>query len=173
MKAACRLFRPILPLIPRTAFERMIKVTGAEDRSKGLASWRRFVAMLFCPRGRAHQVREIEGGLRGCEDKLTHRGIEAPARSSRAYAPGIVGESCSRRAGRFEAVAAHAGGKKRFAFKHKRVRLDSTGIDLGLARSDGGKFRRPQGAVKRHLVLAPDGYLPCCGIQHRWHGGRR
>jgi hypothetical protein len=42
--------------------------------------------MLFCPLGRAHSLREICGGLRSCEGKLSHLGITAPNRSTLAYA---------------------------------------------------------------------------------------
>jgi len=45
------------------SFERIGKETGAEYGSKGLSSWSQFVGMLFCQLGRAHSLREIEGGL--------------------------------------------------------------------------------------------------------------
>ena len=73
------MFSQILKLIPRTDFERFVKETKAEHRSKGLSSWSQFVAMLFCQLGRAHSLREIEGRLKSCEGKLVHLGIEAPA----------------------------------------------------------------------------------------------
>ena len=73
-------------LIPRIDFERMVKQTKAEHRAKGLSSWSQFVAMLFCQLGRAHSLREIEGGLKSCEGKLANLGIEAPACSSLSYA---------------------------------------------------------------------------------------
>ena len=41
------MFSQILKLIPRTGFERMVKETGAEYRSKGLSSWSQFVALPF------------------------------------------------------------------------------------------------------------------------------
>ena len=53
---------------------------------QGVSSWSQLVAMMFCQLGRAHSLREIEGGLESCEGKLSHLGIEAPARSSLAYA---------------------------------------------------------------------------------------
>ena len=46
----------------------------------------------------------------------------------------------------------------------KLVSLDSTVIDLCLSLYDWAKFRRTKGAVKLHLVLDHDGYLPCFGI---------
>lgn len=86
MKASCSMFSQILKLIPRNDFQSIVKATGAEHRSKGLSSWNRFVTMLFCQLGRAHSLREIEGGLKSCEGMLAHLSIQAPARSSLSYA---------------------------------------------------------------------------------------
>jgi len=82
------MFSQILKLVPRVDFERLVQKTGAERGAKGLSSWSQFVAMLFCQLGRAHSLREIEGGLKSCEGKLSHLGIEATARSSLSYANG-------------------------------------------------------------------------------------
>jgi len=166
VKASCSMFSQILKLIPRTDFERMVKETGAEYRAKGLSSWSQFVAMLFCQLGRAHSLREIEGGLKSCEGKLAHLGIEAPARSSLSYANGHRPWELFEKVfyGLFETVAAKAVGKKKFRFKNKLVSIDSTVIDLCLSMYDWAKFRTTKGAVKLHLVLDHDGYLPCFGI---------
>ncbi len=56
MNASCSMFSQILKLIPRTDFERLVKETGADYRSKGLSSWSQFVGMLFCQLGRAHSL---------------------------------------------------------------------------------------------------------------------
>jgi hypothetical protein len=167
VRASCSMFSQILKLVPRTDFERIVKETGAEYRCKGLSSWSQFVAMLFCQLGRAHTLREIEGGLKSCEGKLAHLGIEAPARASLSYAnahrPWQLFEKLFYAL--FETVAAKAAvGKKKFRFKNKLVSLDSTLIDLCLSMYDWAKFRRTKGAVKLHLVLDHDGYLPCFGI---------
>ena len=37
-------------------------------------------------------------------------------------------------------------------------------IDLCLSMYDWAKYRRTKGAVKLHLVLDHDGYLPCFGL---------
>lgn len=160
------MFSQLLKLIPRTDFERAVKETGAEYRSKGLSSWSQFVAMMFCQLGRAHSLREIEGGLKSCEGKLAHLGIEAPARSSLSYANGHRPWQLFEKVfyGLFEVVAAKVVGKKKFRFKNKLVSIDSTTIDLCLSLYDWAKFRRTKGAVKLHLVLDHDGYLPCFGI---------
>jgi hypothetical protein len=64
----------------------------------------------------------------------------------------------------FDTVSSKAVGKKKFRFKNKLVSMDSTVIDLCLSMYDWAKFRRTKGAVKLHLVLDHDGYLPCFGL---------
>jgi len=119
--------------------------------------------MLFCQLGRAHSLREICGGLASCEGKLTHLGIRAPSRSSLSYANEhrpwelyqmvffTLLERC-----RLQAM----GQKRKFRFKNKLMSLDSTTIDLCVKVFDWARFRRTKGAVKLHLVLDHDGYLP-------------
>lgn len=166
MTASCSMFSQILKLIPRSEFQRLVKQTGAEYRSKGLSSWSQLVAMLFCQLGRAHSLREIEGGLKSCEGKLVHLGIDAPARSSLSYAnahrPWELFEQVFYSL--YETVAAKCAGKRTFRFKNKLVSVDSTVIDLCLSLYDWAKFRRTKGAVKLHLVLDHDGYLPSFGL---------
>jgi hypothetical protein len=156
------MFSQVLKLFPRIEFEQLVRATGAEHRAKGLSSWSQFVGMLFCQLGRAHSLREIEGGLKSCEGKLAHLGIEAPVRASLSYAnrhrPWQLFEQVFYAL--FEKVSAKVVGKRKFRFKNKLVSLDSTSIDLCLSMYDWAKFCRTKGAVKLHLVLDHDGYLP-------------
>jgi hypothetical protein len=62
-----------------------------------------------------------------------------------------------------ERVRGSATSKHKFRFKNQLVSLDSTVIDLCISVFDWAKFRRTKGAVKLHLVLDHDGYLPCFG----------
>jgi len=160
------MFSQILKLVPRVDFERLVQKTGAERGAKGLSSWSQFVAMLFCQLGRAHSLREIEGGLKSCEGKLSHLGIEATARSSLSYAnghrPWQLFENVFYEL--LERVRGSIALPRKFRFKNKLVSLDSTVIDLCLSMYDWAKFRRTKGAVKLHLVLDHDGYLPCFGV---------
>jgi hypothetical protein len=104
--------------------------------------------------------------VKSCEGKLAHLGIEAPARSSLSYAnahrPWQLFERVFYRL--FERLAGGVRLPKKFRFKHKLVSLDSTVIDLCLSMFDWAKFRRTKGAVKLHLVLDHEGYLPCYGV---------
>jgi Transposase DDE domain len=54
---------------------------------------------------------------------------------------------------------AHSG-RRKFRFKNKLLSLDATVIDLCATLYDWAKFRRAKGAIKLHLLLDHDGYLP-------------
>lgn len=51
-------------------------------------------------------------------------------------------------------------GKKRFRFKNKLFSLDATIIELCASLFNWAKFRQTKGAVKLHLLLDHEGYLP-------------
>ncbi len=53
---------------------------------------------------------------------------------------------------------------KKFRFKNKLMSLDSSVIDLSVSLFDWAKFRRTKGAIKLHLLLDHDGYLPAFAV---------
>jgi len=160
------IFSQLLKLFPRTEFQTLVKETRAERHARGFTCWGQFVAMLFCQLGRAHSLREICHGLATCEGKLTHLGITAPARATLAYAN--AHRPWRLYQGVFEALLARCQGAmpgpRKFRFRNKLVSLDSTVIDLCASLFDWAHFRRTKGAVKLHLVLDHDGYLPSVAV---------
>ena len=161
------MFSQLLKLFPRTEFQALVKRTHAERHARGFTCWGQFVAMLFCQLGRAHSLREICGGLRSTEGKLSHLGITAPSRSTLAYAnehrPWQLYRAVFQELlGRCQSVTPSRA--KKFRFKNKLVSLDSTVIDLCATLFDWAKFRRTKGAVKLHLLLDHDGYLPSVAV---------
>ena len=62
------------------------------------------------------------------------------------------------------ACRAHGPFGRKFRFKNKLVSLDSTTIDLCVSLFDWAKFRRTKGAIKLHLLLDHDGYLPSYAV---------
>lgn len=170
MKRVCSIFSQILQLIPRHRFEGAVRQHQAERHARGFSSWGQFVAMLFCQLAQAKSLREITEGLQASEGKLRHLGLpEAPARSTLAYAnthrPWQLFETvfhqlladCQKRLG-----VAKAGAK--LGLPGKLLSLDATVIDLCAAVFDWAKFRTTKGAVKLHLLLDHDGYLPCYAV---------
>ena len=166
MNRFCSIFSQLLQLFPRLEFQQMVKETKAERHARGFTSWSQFVAMLFCQLGRAHSLREITGGLRSCEGKLKHLGISAPSHSTLANAnqhrPWELYQYVFLKL--FERCRIQVIGKKKFRFKNKLISMDSSTIDLCLEMFDWAHFRRTKGAIKLHLLLDHDGYLPSFAI---------
>jgi hypothetical protein len=167
------IFSQILQLIPRMEFESAVRQHNAERHARGFSSWGQFIAMLFCQLGHAKSLREICGGLAASEGKLRHLGVPtAPARSTIAYAnehrPWQLQRTVFEQLlAKCQTLAAHQPGtrkKKKFRFKNPLLSLDATVIDLCAKMFDWAKFRRTKGAVKLHLLLDHDGYLPSFAV---------
>ena len=126
------------------------------------------IAMMFCQLGHAQSLRKITGGLTAGEGKVRHLGVEEPPkRSTLSYAnehrPWQLYETV------FYNVVKRCQSeakvlKRKFRFKHKLLSLDSTVIPLCLSVFDWARYKRAKGAVKVHMVLDHDGYLPSYAV---------
>ena len=168
MVRTASLFSQLLDLFPRNQFQRSGKAHRAERYMKGFTCWEQFVAMLFCQLAQAHSLREICDGLSCCLGKLIHVGVrEAPKRSTLSYANKHrpwqlyervfyqLLEKC-----RLDLSGALAASRRKFRFRNKLLSLDASVIDLCVSLFDWARFRQTKGAVKLHLLLDHEGYLP-------------
>jgi hypothetical protein len=157
------LFGQVLALISRPDFDRAVHQHRGEHAAKGFACWDQLVAMLFCQLAQARSLREICGGLASCLGKLQHLGVgRAPKRSTLAYAnehrPWQIYQTVFHQL--LDKCLGAAQGKGRFRFKHRLYSFDSTTIDLCLSIFDWAHYMRTKGAIKLHLLLDHEGYLP-------------
>jgi uncharacterized protein DUF4372/DDE family transposase len=157
------LFSQLVALFSRQKFYELVFRHRSERYSKGFGSWDHFIAMLFCQLAQAKSLREICGGLACCMGKLKHLGmIKAPNKSTLSYA------NANRPWRMFQDLFYQtltvcrqaAPGHHKFRFKNKLLTLDSSTISLCLSLFPWAKFRRTKGAIKLHLLLDHDGYLP-------------
>jgi hypothetical protein len=167
MLRVASLFSQLLKEFPRDEFEVLVKAHAAEKNAKGFTCWTQFVAMLFCQIARADSLREICNGLTCCLGKLVHLGVsKAPNKSTLSYAnthrPAALFESIFWKAmERFREKEAGIGTRKaKFRFRNKLLSMDATVISLCLSMYPWATFRRRKGAVKMHLVLDHDDYMP-------------
>jgi len=164
MKFTTSLFSQILQIIPRITFLRLVHECGAERHAKGFSSWDQYVAMLFCQLAQSKSLREISDGLAVTCGKLSHLGLHtAPAKSTLSYANAHRPWQLYQKAFfhlRDFCRSESPGKKKKFRFKNKLLSLDSTTIDLCLSLFPWADFRQTKGAIKLHLLLDHDGYLP-------------
>ena len=157
-------FAQLISMINRKKFAISVAELEAEKSSKGFRSWEQLVCMLFCHLASVDSLREICGGLASSMGKMVHLGINrVPKRSTLSYA------NAHRPWQLFENVFYDLLGeanlyavkqKRRFNFKNPLVSIDASTIDLCLSMFDWAKFRRAKGAVKLHLMLNHQGYLP-------------
>lgn len=163
MAYSASLFSQILSLIPRSSFARIVHQFQGDRYAKSFSCWDQLVAMLFCQLGQAHSLREICGGLATSLGKLSHLGVRhSPKRSTLAHAhanrPWQIFQHLF-----FELLQqakAAAPSNRKFRFKNKLYSLDASVIDLCVSVFDWARFRQTKGAVKLHLLLDHDGYLP-------------
>jgi hypothetical protein len=157
------LFSQLVALFDRGQFHGLVFRHKAERYAKAFNSWEHFVAMLFCQLAQAKSLREICGGLSCCLGKLRHLGFKkAPNKSTLSYAnahrPWQMYQDLFYQT--LDICKLAGTGKHRFKFKNKLLSLDSSTISLCLSLFPWAKFRRTKGAVKLHLLLDHDGYLP-------------
>jgi len=163
LRQVCSMFSQILQMFSRLQFEHFVRQHKAERHARGFTCWGQFVAMLFCQLGQAQSLREICGGLACCEGKLRHLGVPAaPKRSTLAYAnehrPWELYQSVFQSL--YQRCQQETGKLRRFRFRNPLVSLDATLIDLCASLYDWAKYQRTKGAVKLHLLLDHQGYLP-------------
>jgi hypothetical protein len=164
MNRVCSIFAQLLQLFPREKFQQAVDQHGGDRHARVFTCWGQFVAMLFCQLGQTKSLREICNGLMALEGKLKHLGIDqAPNKSTLAYAnehrPWQVYQTVFEQL--LEKCYRLAQGQKKFRFHNKLVSLDSTSIDLCASIFDWAQYKRTKGAVKVHLLLDHEGYLPC------------
>ena len=170
MNRVCSIFSQILKLFPRGDFEKAVKEHKAERHARGFTSWGQFMAMLFCQLGRAHSLREICGGLACCEGTVEASGSADGAQEVHlAYANEnrpweLYRTVFEQTLVKCQELVSAQGGRKKFRFKNKLMSLDGSLIDLSVSLFDWAKYKRTKGAIKLHLLLDHDGYLPSFAV---------
>lgn len=167
------LLSQFIALFNQNQFSQLVLKHNSERYATGYHSWDHFIAMLFCQLAQAKSLREICGVLACCLGKLRHLGMkDAPKKSTLSYVKAhrpwqmfrdLFYETLS-------VCNSAAPGTHKFRFKNKLLTLDSTTISLCLSLFPWAKFRRTKGAVKLHLLLDHDGYLPPTPPSQRANG---
>ena len=169
MTRVCSIFSQILQWFPRLEFDAAVREHKAERHARGFTCWQQFVAMLFCQLGHAQSLREICGGLAATEGKLRHLGIlDCPKATTLSYAnahrPWQLYQSVFYTTLERCRAEALTRGQRKFRFKHKLLSLDASMVELCAESFDWARYKQTKGALKLHLVLDHDGYLPCYAV---------
>jgi hypothetical protein len=169
MNRVSSIFSQLLQFFPRLEFQSLVREHKAERHARGFTCWQQFVAMLFCQLAYAQSLREICGGLAALEGKLRHLGIsDCPKATTLSYANAHRPWELYRAV--FERTLARCRDEaalrtqRKFRFKHKLLSLDSSMVELCAEVFDWARYKKTKGALKLHLVLDHDGYLPCYAV---------
>jgi len=169
MNRVSSIFSQLLQFFPRLEFQSLVREHKAERHARGFTCWQQFVAMLFCQLAYAQSLREICGGLAALEGKLRHLGIaDCPKATTLSYANAHRPWELYRSI--FEQTLARCRDeaalrtRRKFKFKHKLLSLDSSMVELCAETFDWARYKKTKGALKLHLVLDHDGYLPCYAV---------
>ena len=163
MTNTASLFTQILSLFQRSDFARHVNELKAERHARGFSCWEQFVAMLFCQLAQARSLREISDGLKSCEGRLKHLGLGSePKRSTLSYANAhrpwqLFQKLFYDLLSQCQAICPK---QKKFRFKNRLLTMDSTTVELCASMFNWAHFRQTKGAVKLHLLLDHEGYLP-------------
>lgn len=169
MNRVSSIFSQLLQFFPRLEFQALVREHQADRHARGFTCWQQFVAMMFCQLAYAQSLREICGGLAALEGKLRHLGIaDCPKATTLSYANAhrpweLYRAIFNQTLARCQAEAA-ARTRRKFRFKHKLLSLDSSMVELCAESFDWARYKKTKGALKLHLVLDHDGYLPCYAV---------
>jgi hypothetical protein len=162
MVRSSSIFSQILSFLPRQEFDALVAKHNGDFASKGFSCRDQFVAMSFCHLAQAKSLSEICNGLHGALGKLVHLGLDsAPKKSTLAYANEHRPWELYRDL--FYAMlpwCRQFAPSKKFRFKNKLLSLDTTVVMLCLSLFPWANYTRIKGAIKLHLLLDHDGYLP-------------
>lgn len=155
------IFAQLLKLVSRHEFEALAEKHHHGSRLRKMNRWSQFVAMSMAQLTGRASLRDTVSSLAAQTGKLYHLGCRPVSRASLAR----VNErkTYTLYEDLFAALLARCRScspKHKFRFKNKLYSLDATIVDLCLSVFPWARFRRAKGAVKLHVGLDHDGYLP-------------
>jgi hypothetical protein len=151
----------VAAIIPRHEFEYQAKIHHAGQKFRKFNRWTQFMALMIGQLTARKSLRDIVGNLKAQGHKLYHLGMRPTSRSTLARVNNEQPASLYEKM--FFMVLAQCqrfAPKNKFKINEKVYLLDTTTIDLCLSVFPWAKFRKTKGAVKLHMGIDANGYLP-------------
>jgi putative transposase len=151
----------MLKIFSRHEFESLAREHHSGRKFRKFDRWSQFVAMTSAQLSGRASLRDLVSNLSAQSSKLYHLGLKPTNRSTLARInnekPHTLYEALfGKLLGRCKSVSP----RHRFRFNNKLYSLDASIIDLCLSVFPWATFRKAKGAVKLHIGLDHDGYLP-------------
>jgi putative transposase len=171
-------FGQVLKLVPRYEFDTLAADHHTGRKLRSMTRWNQFVALSLGQLAGRHSLRDIEANLSAQQGRLYHLGAGKVARSSLARVneeqPYTLYEALFAKL--YGRCAGHAP-RHGFHFANKLYALDASLIDLSLKVFPWAHYALGKAAMKLHVGLDHDGYLPAfanvtCGRTSDMAGAR-
>jgi hypothetical protein len=151
----------ITAFIPRHDFDHYANIHHSGQKFRSYNRWSQFMAMLIGQLTGRKSLRDITDNLKAQQNRLYHLGMKPTSRATLAR----VNEQ--QPAALYKAVfmqllkkCQNVSPGHKFSFKNKLYLLDTTTVDLCLSVFPWAEFRKRKGAIRLHMGLDADGYLP-------------
>jgi hypothetical protein len=151
----------ITALIPRHVFDDHADIHHSGQKFRSYNRWSQFMAMLIGQLSSRKSLRDIVENLKAQQRRLYHLGMKPTSRATLARVNEKQPASLYQTIffGLLKKCQLVSPGHK-FSFKNKLYLLDTTTIDLCLSVFPWAQFRKRKGAIKLHMGIDADGYLP-------------
>lgn len=155
------ILQQLTSFFPRHDFEKLAKLHHKGQKFRSFNRWSQFLAMMTAQVSGLKSLRDITANIKSQGKRIYHLGMRQTSRATLAR----VNEKQPHEL--YQAMfykmldkCSSVAPKHRFKFKGKIYLLDTTTIDLCLSVFSWAKFRRAKGAIKLHVGLDVEGYLP-------------
>lgn len=153
--------KQLITLIPRHEFDALADVYHSGQKFRSYNRWSQFLAMLIGQMSGRKSLRDITDNLKAQDKRLYHLGMKSTTKATlarvNAEQPATLYQMLfAKLLRRCQQVAP----KHTFSFEGKLYLLDATVINLCLTAFPWAEFRQKKGAIKLHMGLDADGYLP-------------
>ncbi len=154
-------FSQLLKLIPRHEFETLANKHHSGRSFRTASRWSQFVCMTLAQLSGRNSLRDIVDNMSAQAHRLYHLGASKLTRSNLSRInedkPYVLYEALfSKMLSRCQ----HLAPKHGFRFKNPLYSLDASTVDLCLSVFPWADFRATKGAIKLHVGLNHNGYLP-------------
>lgn len=148
-------------ILPRHEFEYLANIHHMGQKFRSFNRWSQFLAMMIAQLSSRNSLRDVIANIKAQMNKLYHLGMRLPSRATLARVnekqPHTLYEMMFYKL--FERCQQFAP-KNKFKIGGKVYLLDATTVDLCLSLFPWAPFRKTKGAIKVHVGLDADGYLP-------------
>ena len=155
-------FGNLLRHFSRSDFDTAVSGYNADYRTRVLSCYDLFKTMLYGQVSGCFSVREIEASMNANGNRLYHTGLKKPVKRS-TFCDALEKRRSDIFESAFHAMTVKA--QKTADMKNKKFKdplriIDATVIPLNINRYDWAKYRKTKGAIKLHLNLDGDNFMP-------------